>query len=293
MNSKLILGTAQFGLNYGINNNVGNISAEDCNSILSRALKSGVDTLDTAEVYGNAHQLIGKFHKRNDNSKFKIITKLPIIYKKNSIVNKVVDYLDILNVKNLEILMFHSFESFCNNSNSIDSILNLKSKGLIKNIGVSIYTNKELELLLDMDLIDAIQLPFNLLDNFSVRGELIKKLKQRGKIIHSRSSFLQGLFFKNTDDKNLIVQQLKKSLLELNQITNDLECSMEELALSYCVSQKEIDKVIVGVESLSQLRSNLKASNFKIGKSVKEKINNINIKNLNLLNPSLWNQVLS
>jgi len=289
MKSKLILGTAQFGLNYGINNNIGKVSAEDCNRILFKALKSGINTLDTAEVYGNAHQLIGNFHKKNDDSNFKIITKFPKKFKINLIENKVIDYLNILNVKNLEILMFHSLESFYNNSNSIDSILNLKSKGLINNIGVSVYTNKELKLLLNENLIDVIQLPFNLLDNISVRGKLLKKLKQKGKIIHTRSSFLQGLFFKNIDDKNLIVKKLKKSLLELNQITNDLKCSMEELALSYCVCQKEIDNVIIGVESLSQLKSNVKASNFKIRKSVVEKINNINIKNLNLLNPSLWN----
>ena len=288
MKSKLILGTAQFGLNYGINNNIGKVSAEDCNKILTKALKLGISTLDTAEVYGDAHQLIGNFHQKN-NSIFKIITKFPKKIKINLIEEKVIDYLNILNVKNLETLMFHSFESFYNNSNSIDSILNLKSKGYINNIGVSVYNNDELKLLLNEDLIDVIQLPFNLLDNFSVRGELLKKLKQKGKIIHTRSSFLQGLFFKKIDDQNLIVKKLKKSLLELSQITNDLKCSMEELALSYCVFQREIDNIIVGVESLSQLKSNVKASNFKIKKNVVEKINNINIKNLNLLNPSLWN----
>ena len=290
MNSKLILGTVQFGLKYGINNTIGKPKKEEVLSLLKVAYNSGIRILDTAEAYGNAHQLIGNYNKEQNNFKFKIITKFPHQIKHNLIKSKVLEYLDLMNVNTLEVIMFHSFDSFQSNYNSLDTLNELKSDGLIKNIGVSVYTNAQLKNLLNEDLITVVQLPFNLLDNSNFRGDLINRLKEKGKIIHTRSTFLQGLFFKSTNDKNPILQELKTELELLNQISIGSNCSMEELALSYCIKQKNIDNVIIGVDSISQLNANIKASGFHIKENALKTINGIVVKDLELLNPSLWNR---
>lgn len=290
MNNKLILGTVQFGLKYGINNTIGKLKKEEVLSLMKVAYNSGIRILDTAEAYGNAHQLIGDFHNKNDNLKFKIITKFPHKIKLSLIGTKIIEYLDLLHVKTLDVIMFHSFESFQSNYKALNSLNELKSNGLINNVGVSVYTNAQLESLLNEDLITVVQLPFNLLDNSNVRGYLINRLKEKGKIIHTRSAFLQGLFFKNTNDKNLIVQELKTELELLNQISVGSNCSMEELALSYCIKQKNIDNVIIGVDSISQLNANIKASGFQIKENALKTINGIVVKDLELLNPYLWNR---
>lgn len=288
MNSKLILGTVQFGIKYGINNTIGKPTSDEVLSLLKVAYNSGIRVLDTAEAYGNVHQLIGNYHKKQDNFKFKIITKFPSNIKINLIKSKVIEYLDSISVDFLDTVMFHSYDSFKSNYDSLKILNDLKSLGLIDNIGVSVYTNTELENLLNEDLITVIQLPYNLLDNFSVKGELIKKLKEKGKTIHTRSTFLQGLFFKKIDDSNNIVRDLNKELIILNNIKSKLDCSMVELALSYCTNQKLIDNVIIGVDSVCQLNTNLKASQFKLPLKVRKDIDNINTTNLELLNPSLW-----
>ena len=290
MNNKLILGTVQFGLKYGINNTIGKLKKDEVLSLMKVAYNSGIRILDTAEAYGNAHQLIGDFHNKNDNLKFKIITKFPHKIKLSLIGTKIIEYLDLLHVKTLDIIMFHSFESFQSNYKALNSLNELKSNGLINNVGVSVYTNAQLESLLNEDLITVVQLPFNLLDNSNVRGDLINRLKEKGKIIHTRSAFLQGLFFKSTNDKNPIVQELKTELELLNQISIGSNCSMEELALSYCIKQKNIDNVIIGVDSISQLNANIKASGFQIKENALKTINGIVVKDLELLNPSLWNR---
>ena len=277
------------GLDYGVNNNYGRISNKESFQILSLAYSNGINILDTAEVYGNSHQIIGKFHHSNPNSKFKIITKLPHDVKTHKIKSKVFEYLKVLRVEKIETLMFHSFDDFKNNIIAIELLNSLKSDGYINNIGVSVYTNNQIEFLIDKDSIDVVQLPFNLLDNIRVRGELIKKLKESKKIVHSRSAFLQGLFFKKIDENNNIVRELNKELILLNNIKSKLGCTMEELALSYCINQKLIDKVIIGVDSVSQLNANLKATHFNLPSKFKIDIDNINVKNLKLLNPSLWN----
>ena len=291
MSSKLILGTVQFGLKYGINNTIGKPKKNEVLNLLKVAYSSGIRVLDTAEAYGNAHQLIGDYHKKQEKFKFKIISKFPYDIKHNLIKSKVLEYLDIMYVKTLDVIMFHSFDSFQSNYNSLNTLNELKSDGLINNIGVSVYTNTQLESLLNEDLITVVQLPFNVLDNFSVRGGLINKLKEKGKIIHTRSAFLQGLFFKNLTDNLSIVQALKPHLNILKQITKREACSMEELALSYCVNQNNINNVIIGVDSISQLTANINATNYIINEETFKCINNINVKNLELLNPSLWKKM--
>jgi aryl-alcohol dehydrogenase-like predicted oxidoreductase len=288
MNSKLILGTVQFGLKYGINNTIGKPSNDEVLSLLKVAYNSGIRVLDTAEAYGNAHKLIGNYHKRQDNSKFKIITKFPHDIKHNLIKSKVIEYLNLMKVNNLDVMMFHSFDSFKSNYNALETLNELKSEKLINNIGVSVYTNTQLESLLDEDSITVVQLPFNLLDNFSVRGDLINKLKEKGKKIHTRSAFLQGLFFKKITDNLSIVQALKPHLKTLNKIVKKQGCSMEELALSYCIKEKNIDNVIIGVDSIAQLNANIKAAAYEVNEEALKCINNINVENLDLLNPSLW-----
>ena len=288
MNSKLILGTVQFGLKYGINNTFGKPKKEEVLSLLKVAYSSGIRILDTAEAYGNAHQLIGNYHKEQNNFKFKIITKFPHQIKHNLTKSKVLEYLDLMKVNTLDVMMFHSFDSFQSNYNALDTLNELKSDGLIKNIGVSVYTNTQLESLLNEDLITVVQLPFNLLDNFSVRGDLINKLKEKGKIIHTRSAFLQGLFFKKITDNSSIVQALKPHLETLNKIAKKQGCSMEALALSYSIKQNNIDNVIIGVDSISQLNANIKAATYEVNEEALKCIDNITVENLDLLNPSLW-----
>lgn len=288
MNSKLILGTAQFGFKYGINNTIGKPTNDEVLSLLNFAYNSGIRVLDTAESYGNAHQLIGNYHKNQDNFKFKIITKFPHQIKDNLIGNKVLDYLNLIKVNTIDVMMFHSFESFQSSYNSLNILNKLKSDGLIKNIGVSVYTNSQLKSLLNEDLITVVQLPFNLLDNFNIRGDLINKLKIKGKTIHTRSAFLQGLFFKKPSDDLSIVQALKPHLKTLNKIVEKQGCSIEELALCYCIKQDNIDNVIIGVDSISQLNANIKAAAYEVNKEALKCIDDIFVENLDLLNPSLW-----
>lgn len=286
--NKLILGTVQMGLDYGINNQNGKISIENSYNILFRAHELGIKTLDTAEAYGIAHKVIGDFHRKNENIKFSIITKIPHYSDIKTIEQKIYTYIHDLNVEYLEVLMFHSFASYQENNQIIEILLKYKQQGLIKNIGVSVYTNEQIEKLLIDDAISVVQLPFNLLDNNVLRGNLILKLKNKGKIIHTRSAFLQGLFFKNDFEDNIISKQLSKELILIKDIAKIEETSISNLALSYCLNQDNIDSVLIGVDNVNQLLENLNAIYYKINPINLEKINSIKIENTDLLNPSLW-----
>ena len=288
MIEKIILGTVQMGLDYGINNSSGKISLDNSCMIFSKAFELGIDTIDTAEAYGNAHQVIGKFHLLNPKIKFKVITKIPHDIIAREIEQKIRTYINDLNVDSLEVLMFHSFESYESNRSVIKDLNNLKNLGLIKHIGVSVYTNNQIETLLNNDDINVVQMPFNLLDNESIRGDLMNKMKVKGKIIHTRSTFLQGLFFKENFEKSIISQKLSNELIAVKKISKEENVSISNLAFSYCLNQKNIDQVLIGVDSEIQLIQNTNALNYKIDKKTIKKINAIKVNNSDLLNPSLW-----
>jgi uncharacterized protein len=277
------------GLPYGVNNSVGKISFENSCQILAKAFDLGISTLDTAEAYGDAHRVIGEFHKANPKIKFDIITKIPHDIDDLKIEERIAKYCQELHVATLEVLMFHSFDSYQNNQHLLVMLNNLKSQGLIKNIGVSVYTNDQIESLLNDDLVSVVQMPFNLLDNESIRGELMQKLREKGKKIHTRSAFLQGLLFTDTYSNNAIAQQLSQQLLAIRTLANEENISIASLALGYCVAQKNIDQVLIGVDSIEHLIDNVKAADYQIRKDVTENINAIRVENVDLLNPSLWN----
>ena len=86
-NSKIVLGTAQFGLKYGINNKTGLVDECSLNSILNYAINSGIQLIDTAYNYGNSEERLGVYLSSLFKSGFKIgsivvfnIFMLPSIY---------------------------------------------------------------------------------------------------------------------------------------------------------------------------------------------------------------------
>jgi aryl-alcohol dehydrogenase-like predicted oxidoreductase len=286
--NKLVLGTVQMGLRYGVNNLIGQPPEEQSIIILQEAYKNGIRLLDTAEAYGSAHEIIGKYHLQNPNQNFRVITKISDKHDEKPIVEKIAHYLNQLRINDLEAILFHSFALYKKSKEQLDKLLHLKEKKIIKSIGVSLYTNEELEQVIDDININMIQLPFNLLDNFSVRGELLREAKKRGKIIHTRSAFLQGLFFKNIDDNHPIVRALKPQLARINEIARQEKISMTDLSLGYCLMQNEIDFVLIGVDSIQQLEQNIGSSMVILENETVAEINKIVTSDLDLLNPSLW-----
>lgn len=289
MISKLILGTVQFGLEYGINNTTGIPSKENIKLILDLAYNNGINLLDTAEAYGDSQKKIGEYHNNSAN-KFNVITKFNSISREfpKKIIDRVYENLEILNVDKLYCYMFHSFEDFENYFEKYrKDLLLLKNRGIIDNIGVSLYTNNELESVLKFDEISLVQLPFNLFDNDNKRGIILKKAKLKGIEIHTRSVFLQGLFFKSISQLGDKIKPLEPYLRSLKDLCNK-DYKMHDLALNYVCNKKNIDKVLIGVDNIYQLKANIVSEKRNIQKEIFKKIEAIDVKEIELLNPSNW-----
>ena len=289
MINKLILGTVQLGIPYGINNLIGKPDSQQANLILKLAKESGITTLDTAKAYGNAMQVIGDYH-RSSAFNFKVISKF---HSGNPNFEEDINTeLAILGIKQFEAYLFHSFTDFENvKPETIKKLTILKQQAIIKKIGVSVYGNEQFEKAIQNDSIDVIQLPFNLLDNTYQRGELMKQAKNNGKELHVRSVFLQGLFFMNEKEIPEKLKPLSLHLKTIHEMAHSHGLTLHELALNYVIQNVLIDKVLIGVDSVDQLILNISAVEKAntISKEVINKIDNLKIKEINLLNPVNWN----
>jgi aryl-alcohol dehydrogenase-like predicted oxidoreductase len=287
--SKIILGTVQFGLVYGVNNQKGKPTSNEIKEILDFAFESKIKILDTAEAYGNSQERIGEYLKKRNN-KFKIITKYSRLRNDlpSNIIDRVKNNLEILNVDNLYCYMFHNFNDYISFFNFFkEDLLFLKSNGLIKKIGVSLHSNEEISEVLKNDNIDLIQLPFNLLDNSNQRKEILIKAKKKGIEVHTRSVFLQGLFFKDSNEINGKLNEIKDDLNKIKGIVSKED--MNDLALNYAYSKEYIDYVLLGVDSVDQLKSNINTIKNCKTENFNQEVDNIVVKNNLLLNPANWN----
>ncbi|MDR6786131.1 aryl-alcohol dehydrogenase-like predicted oxidoreductase [Pedobacter africanus] len=288
---KVILGTVQLGLPYGVNNFKGVPTVDESIEILSTAHDLGIRVLDTAEAYGFAQKVIGDYHKHNPQRKFEVITKYSSSANdKNDLIYNILNDLKELSVNSLSGYMFHNFSDYKKNQSKIASLASLKKEGLVKKIGVSTYTNEEIYDLLDDSDIDFVQLPFNLFDNNNLRLSALKQLKLSGKEVHVRSVFLQGLFYKDINDLSEKLSGLKKELVRLNEIANVACTSISSLALGYALENDFIDHVLIGVDDKDQLLANVNHINESkiIPERIFNLINEINIIDKDLLNPSNW-----
>lgn len=281
MLSKITLGTAQFGLHYGVNNGIGQTTKEEASRILHRCKEVGINHLDTASAYGNAESVIGEILSTEglDNS-FGITTKFKIDGKR-SLSEMTLQSLKKLRQNSINTQMFHSYQDYKNFGTFV-------KPSFVDRIGVSLYTNAELLNIIEDSLVNVIQCPFNLLDNDSVRGSALKQAKEKGIEIHVRSAFLQGLFFMDRKRLPPALKELKGHLEELDRICYESKIPISQLALGYCLSKEYIDKVVIGVDSLEQLDLNIEATKTPIPHPIIEKIDKIIVTNQLLLNPTNW-----
>jgi aryl-alcohol dehydrogenase-like predicted oxidoreductase len=274
-------------LDYGINNNIGKPAYSEVYSILDYAKNSGVKILDTADAYGNAPEVIGEYLNENPGA-FLINTKFK--KSKKSLQVQINESISILKCNSVYTYFFHSFNDFIEYPELLNQLDELKKHRLIEKTGVSVYDNAEFEKAINCDKIDVIQLPFNLLDNYSQRGQLLRQAKSLGKELQIRSVFLQGLFFKNPKELNGKLKPLASYLEKLKNIAMKYNVEMEVLALQYVMQQSFIDNIVIGIDNSEQLKRNIEIlDQSKLSEEAINLINEIEVKETPLLYPKNWN----
>lgn len=280
----IAIGTVQFGLDYGISNTQGEVSIDEINCILDYAIANGISTLDTAKAYNRSEQKLGEIALE----KFDIITKLITL---NNFEKDIEDSFTKLNVQSLYAVLVHDFHSFINNEKEYHNFRKACiGKTKIGRIGFSLNRLSELEYLLENNIeFDIIQVPYNIFDQrFSAYFQQLKSLDVE---IHTRSTFLQGLFFLENKKIPIKLLGLNPSLTKIKKISKDSSISIESLALNFVLYNKFIDKVVIGVTSKNELNKNIIAiENSIFDDDLYKELVELRVENENLILPMNWNK---
>ena len=290
MSSKLAIGCAQFGFDYGVSNKQGKTTFEDVKKIVESAKIFGIDTFDTAPAYGESESVLGKVSSISD----KIITKTIHISDDVIRVNQIgileqtfKKSLNQLGKNKIYGLLVHSADDFLKpGADQLYSwLLEKKCSGSVNKIGVSVYTAEQVDRIMEQFPVDLIQLPLNILDQRSSQSNHLVFLKEAGVEVHVRSVFLQGLLLMGLDQIPEYFRPFQKYLALFHQEARHRSLSKLELALGFCMNMPNIDKLVVGVNTLSQFEEIVNAS--KVNVEVSE-LSYLSSKELGLLNPALW-----
>jgi len=290
---KIGIGTVQFGLDYGISNQKGKISKEEVKGILNVATQNGVRIIDTAAIYGNSEEILGKTLPHNHH--LSIVTKTPR-FSKDYITNDDVRLMEETFLKSLSklklssvygLLIHHADDLFVVNGHLLmEKMLDIKHRGLVEKIGVSVYTGEQIDRVIDKYPIDLIQVPINVLDQrLLISGHLLQ-LKKAGIKIHARSVFLQGLLLMEPKAVPSYFNPIREHLLKYREYLQAHDISPLQYALQFVLQQPEIDTVLVGVCSATEVREIVSCV-----KNISNSWSNYSdwaINDERFLNPTLW-----
>jgi len=251
---RIAIGTAQFGMKYGINNRRGAVPATEVDAILERGCREGVDTIDTAHAYGHSENVIGAalaaFHGR-----FRVITKLGAGMPARDSLR---ESLTRLRTSKVEGVLVHDYASFVRDPGLLDELIAAREAGIARKIGFSLYYPAELSRLLDEDIdFDLVQCPFSVFDR---RFEpLFPWLKRRGVEIHVRSVFLQGLVFTPPRRLSPHFEGLRRNMVSLYEVAAESGLCIASVCLGFALSKEDIDRVVIGVDGSADFEENLSA----------------------------------
>lgn len=253
---KVILGTAQWGLNYGISNRKGQLKSADIEEILELSSINGCRALDTASVYGNSETIIGGL----DSSEFEVITKLPKVQdrihtEENPLKSELFASMARLKRTYVSGLLLHDASDLLgDNALAVFRRLEqLKELGYVLKIGVSVYTYNEANVISRHFPVDLVQLPYNILSPTYESLSALDGLKSRGVEVHARSVFLQGLLLMDPLMLPPKLEVFREYILGLRSLALEQNVSFAQYLMRFPLHGNKVDKVVLGVTDIHEL----------------------------------------
>jgi aryl-alcohol dehydrogenase-like predicted oxidoreductase len=292
MNNKIIIGSANFGSEYGVANNK-KLASAIAHEILNCAKELGFFGVDTASGYGNAEEIVGDFFRLQKRKSFKVITK--IMHKEyktvQAVKNEVRRSLEKLNIECIDHLLLHSFKTYCEHKDVVlAAIEELIAEGSIRYWGVSVYHPAEVQQMIDDGFSGfTVEFPLNLFDRRFLRGRFLKALKGKKCFLFARSVFLQGLFFLSAKRLKDDFKTIKEKIAKLRALSRSINIPLSNLLLLFVAANPYVDGLIMGIDSKAQLENNAGFINsLNKYQRIKYLLDEFEVKDENILLPYLW-----
>lgn len=259
---RLALGTANLGQRYGVSNR-NQVSKSEAIRIIQFAHSQGIRDFDTAPEYGCAEELIKQSLIGGDS---RIQIKIPAQVGNNihEITNTVERSLKNLSLEKIDTIFFHDpkFYKSINFPKIVEILIN---DGYSTNIGISCYSAEDvIESYKKCKQLNSFQVPENILDRRILRHPGISMLANDGCKFQVRSAFLQGLFLIDPDLFPDSLASCKKQVKALQDFAFVHNLSLIQLLLSYVTQIEWADSVVVGANSVEQLKELTNAASSRL-----------------------------
>lgn len=285
----LALGTANFGLPYGVSNESGQISADSVADILQIAMQVGISCLDTAIAYGASQKVLGSIGLRDWRVISKISSLEPDCKDISGYVGRQIEkmFLD-LQVKSIDTVLVHNAQDLIgqNGDQIFSELQKIKDENLVNKIGVSIYNPGDIATISSRYSVDVVQAPLNILDNRIESSGWLKQLSEHKVEVHARSIFLQGLLVSRQLQKTALFQQWCETFKRWNDFSDVSGRSDLANCVGHVKSFDQVSQIVVGVDSATQLREIVDAFS-----SPAQKVDGLELEvDQKLIDPSMWGQ---
>ena len=292
--SRLVLGTAQVGMKYGIANLTGQPDSQTAEAIIESAWRGGIREFDTAQAYGTSEEVLGRVIRKNDlRDRIKITTKLlPEIdhLSREAVFASVKQSLRHLGISKIHCLLLHRENLLQQWDEGIGNIMKaLIDSHLVESVGISVYSPDSAVRALNNDGISAIQIPSNVFDRRFEKAGILGDDFPIDKQIYIRSIFLQGLLFLNPDDLPSNMMFAYQTLNQYESLVKKHNTSKFELALGYVKKAYPKAKIIVGTETSHQVNECLSTWQSVIPDNILNDVRELFMDvDKRILNPGLW-----
>ncbi len=269
--SEIAFGGVEIGMPYGIGvkNKTDMLSESEVINLLHSAIDSDINFFDTARMYGESESIMGQAFK-DRREQVVICTKcrpfrdklgkLPDAKKLKKIIERSIqESLIELQTEFIDIYMLHQADlEILDNETIVNTLLNLKQKGLIRAMGASTYTVEETRKAIDTAVWDVVQLPFNLMDqtqasNFSLATE-------HGVGIMVRSVLFKGILSEKGRNLHLALEDVEQHIELYDELLNEIALNLPTLATKFALSFEQVSSVLVGIDRIEYLQKALTAA---------------------------------
>ena len=296
LGARLVLGTAQLGMDYGIANRSGRPDEARALDLVRAAWRGGVRAFDTARDYGDAETVLGRcLTAMGVSAQARVVTKPDPgldISLPGALEQSVRQSLDRLGVPRLHGLLLHR-ETLLDHWDAGlgESMRGLVRAGLVERIGVSVYAPAAALRALKADGLDLLQLPSGLLDRRFETAGVFEAAARRGVEVQVRSVFLQGLVFLDPDTLPPGMEHAREAVAGVARLAEETGLPRMALALAYVREALDPALVVFGAETPEQVRRNLEAWSVDAPAGLVERVRAAfpDVAET-ILNPVLWKQ---
>ncbi len=285
--SRLVLGTVQLGMFYGVANTTGAPSKEEAFAILDAALDGGINTFDTASTYGTAEEVLGEWiATRKLADSVYVISKIQADAPER-IRAELEGSLKRMQLERLDGCLLHAAEHMYEKG-VIAGLQEAKQSGLFEHNGVSVYDETDALRAVELGM-EYIQVPYNAFDQRLDRTDFFERAEEKGVTVFARSPFLQGLLLMDPDDVPPYLSAARSHIARFIDVSRRYDLSPFEASLLFAYKSRA-EHVIFGAESCEQIADILftivhKQLSVDFLKEIHESFQNIE---RSVIDPRLW-----